>query len=104
MYAVILTGGKQHKVKTGETLKIEKLDQEINDEIVFDKVLLIDDGSQVKIGTPYVEGAKVLAKIEDQGRAQKVHILKFKRRKHHLKQMGHRQYFTKVIITNIQAA
>jgi large subunit ribosomal protein L21 len=102
MHAVIFTGGKQHKVKEGETLKIEKLDNEINDSIVFDKVLLIDDGSDIKIGAPYLEGAKVLAEIIDQGRDKKVHILKFKRRKHHMKQMGHRQYFTKVKITNIQ--
>lgn len=104
MYAVIATGGKQYTVKKGEMLKIEKLKQEIGDQINFDKVLMIDTDSTVKIGTPYVENAKVSAEVIHHGRAKKIHIIKFKRRKHHMKQMGHRQYFTTVKITDIQTA
>lgn len=104
MYAVIFTGGKQYKVKKGEVLKIEKLDQELNDQVVFDKVLLLGDEAEVKVGSPYLEKAKVLAEIVGQERAPKIHIIKFKRRKHHMKQMGHRQYLTKIKITDIQAA
>ena len=104
MYAVILTGGKQYKVQEGEKLEIEKLDREVGDTVDFDQVLLIVEGSEVKIGTPYLEGAKVSAEVIDQDRAKKIHIIKFKRRKHHMKQMGHRQYFTTVKVTSIQAA
>lgn len=102
MYAVILTGGKQHTVKPGEMLKIEKLDKAVGESFIFDKVLLIDDGAQVKIGTPYLENATVSAEIVSQDRAKKIHIIKFKRRKHHMKQMGHRQYVTTVKIKDIQ--
>ena len=104
MYAVILTGGKQYKVQEGEKLEIEKLDREVGDTVDFDQVLLIEQGQEVKIGTPYLEGAKVSAEVIDQDRAKKIHIIKFKRRKHHMKQMGHRQYFTTVKVTSIQAA
>jgi large subunit ribosomal protein L21 len=103
MYAVIATGGKQYTVKEGETLKIEKLNQEIGDKIRFDKVLMVDTGLTVKVGTPYIESAKVFAEVVNHGRAKKIHIIKFKRRKHHMKQAGHRQYFTTVKITDIQA-
>ncbi len=101
MYAVIESGGKQHRVVEGETLKLEKIEAATGEEISFDKVLMVGEGESVKIGAPYVEGSKVTAEIIGQGRAKKVRILKFRRRKHHMKQMGHRQWFTEVKITGI---
>ncbi len=103
MYAVIVSGGKQHRVKEGETLKLELLDVEPGNTIDFDKVLLVTDGEDVKVGTPYVDGGKVSAEVLTHGRADKIKIIKFRRRKHHRKQMGHRQWFTEVKITGISA-
>lgn len=103
MYAVIESGGKQHRVVEGETLKLEKLEAGTGEEISFDKVLMVGEGESVKIGAPYVEGSKVTAEVIAQGRAKKVSIIKFRRRKHHMKQMGHRQWFTEVKITSISA-
>jgi len=103
MYAVIQTGGKQYRVKEGATLKIEKLELGEGDSIEFDKVLMVGEGSDVKIGQPFVVGGKVSATVTSQGRHKKVKIIKFKRRKHHMKQMGHRQYYTEVQITGISA-
>jgi len=98
MYAVIKTGGKQYLIKTGEVLKIEKLPEAEGDKIVFDKVLLTakDDGSDVKLGTPYLEGATIEAVIEKQGRAKKVRVEKYKRKVRYHKVYGHRQKFTQV--------
>jgi len=104
MYAVIQTGGKQYKVAVGDYLKIEKLDAEEGSEFTFDSVLLVNGDEGLKVGTPNIDGAKVTATIRSQGRHKKVHIIKFKRRKHHMKKMGHRQYFTEVLITGISAA
>ena len=103
MYAVIKTGGKQYRVTEGDVLTIEKLEQEAGSTVDFDQVLMVHDGESIKIGTPFVEGSKVSATIEEQTRDKKVKILKFRRRKHHMKQMGHRQYITKVKITGITA-
>jgi large subunit ribosomal protein L21 len=103
MYAVIQTGGKQYRVEEGTTLKIEKLELGAGDSVEFDKVLMIQSDSETKIGQPYVESGKVTAEVVSQGRHKKVKIIKFKRRKHHMKQMGHRQYFTEVQITGISA-
>ena len=103
MYAVIESGGKQHRVEEGETLKLEKLNIEVGASVDFDRVLLVANGEDVKIGAPVVEGAKVSAEIVSHGRGKKVRIMKFKRRKHHMKQMGHRQWFTEVKITGISA-
>ncbi len=101
MYAVFVSGGKQHRVVEGETLKLEKIESAVGDVIEFDQVLLVGEGEGVKIGAPVVEGAKITAEIVAQGRHKKVKIMKFKRRKHHMKQMGHRQWFTEVKITGI---
>jgi len=101
MYAVIATGGKQYKVAAGDIIRIEKLPESAGDEVSFDQVLLVSDGEDVSIGAPYVEGGSVSAKVQSQGRAKKVEIIKFRRRKHHRKQMGHRQSFTEVEITGI---
>lgn len=103
MYAVIQTGGKQYRVEEGTTLKIEKLELGTGDSVEFDKVLMIQSDSETKIGQPYVESGKVTAEVVSQGRHKKVKIIKFKRRKHHMKQMGHRQYFTEIQITGISA-
>ncbi|MCL7461940.1 50S ribosomal protein L21 [Pseudomonas sp. NW5] len=103
MYAVIVTGGKQYKVAEGEFLKIEKLDVATGESIAFDKVLLVGNGDDVKIGAPVVEGAKVTAEVINQGRHDKIRIIKFRRRKHHMKRQGHRQWFTEIKITGIQA-
>ncbi len=103
MYAVIVTGGKQYKVAEGEFLKIEKLDVPVGEAISFDRVLLIGNGEDVKIGAPVVDGAKVTAEVIDQGRHDIVTIIKFRRRKHSMKRQGHRQWYTEVKITGIQA-
>ena len=103
MYAVIQTGGKQYRVEEGTTLKIEKLELGTGDSIEFDKVLMVQSDTDTQIGRPYVESGKVTAEVISQGRHKKVKIIKFKRRKHHMKQMGHRQYFTEIQITGISA-
>ena len=103
MYAVFQSGGKQHRVSEGQTVKLEKIESETGASIDFDKVLLVADGDKVTVGQPYVDGAKISAEVVAHGRGKKVKIIKFKRRKHHMKQMGHRQWFTEVKITGINA-
>jgi large subunit ribosomal protein L21 len=103
MYAVFLTGGKQYRATKGDVLKIEKLDLAEGASVAFDHVMLVGEGENVKVGAPTVAGAKVTGKVLSQGRADKVHILKFRRRKHFRKQQGHRQYYTEVEITAISA-
>jgi large subunit ribosomal protein L21 len=102
MYAVIISGGKQHRVVEGETLKLEKIEAATESTIEFDQVLMVGEGADVKIGAPFVAGAKVTAEVIAQGRHKKVTIMKFKRRKHHMKRAGHRQWFTEVKITGIK--
>jgi large subunit ribosomal protein L21 len=101
MFAVIKTGGKQYRVQEGQTLKVEKLAIEEGGVVQFDDVLLVSNGDDVKIGAPVVEGIKVTAEVVTHGRGDKVKILKFRRRKHSMKRMGHRQWFTEVKITGI---
>ena len=101
MFAVIKSGGKQHRVVEGETFKLEKIEAEKGSSINFEEVLMIGNGDDIKIGAPIVEGSKVVAEVIDHGRHDKVTIIKFKRRKHHDKQMGHRQWYTEVKITGI---
>lgn len=101
MYAVIFCGGKQHKVSEGEKLCVELLNAEEGSTVELDKVLLISDGTNVKVGTPYIEGAKVSAKVLGQKGGEKVKIVKFRRRKHHQKVTGHRQWYTQLEITAI---
>ncbi len=102
MYAVIESGGKQHRVTEGETLKLEKIEAATGDTVEFDRVLMVG-GDDIKIGTPLLEGSKVTAEVVSHGRHQKVKIVKFNRRKHHRKETGHRQWFTEVKITGIKA-
>ncbi len=101
MYAVIETGGKQYKVGAGDRLKVEKLDAAEGDTVEFDKVLLLRSDDKIEAGKPYVDGRKVIARVIAHGRHRKINILKFKRRKHHMKRQGHRQYYTEVEITDI---
>ena len=101
MYAVIKTGGKQYRVSEGDMLRVEKLDASAGDSVEFDQVLMVGEGEDVKIGAPFLEGGKVTATIRQHGRGKKVEIIKFRRRKHHMKRMGHRQDFTEVEITGI---
>lgn len=101
MYAVIESGGKQHKVVEGDTLKLEKLDVETGQNIDFDQVLAVGEGADLKVGTPYVDGGKVTAEVLQHGRHDKINIIKFRRRKHHQKRAGHRQWYTEVKITGI---
>ena len=101
MYAVIQTGGKQYKVAPGETLKFETLEGEAGGSVVFDRVLLVGEGGAVKVGAPFVEGASVRGEIASHGRGDKIRIVKHRRRKHYHKEMGHRQNFTAVKITEI---
>jgi large subunit ribosomal protein L21 len=104
MYAVFATGGKQYRAVTGDILKIEKLDAEKGTTVELDQVLMVGEGEDVKVGTPYLKGGKVTATVVEHGRGEKIRILKFKRRKHHMKQMGHRQDFTRIEITGIAAS
>ena len=101
MYAVFKSGGKQYRVEPGQTVRLEKLPLEEGQEIDFDQVLLTEKDGEVNFGKPFLEGAKVKAVATQNGRGKKVNIIKFKRRKHHMKRMGHRQDFTEVKITDI---
>lgn len=101
MHAIIRTGGKQYRVAEGQTLRIESLPANPGDSIELNDVLMITDAGQTFVGTPHIAGAKVLATVVAHGRGPKIRIVKFKRRKHHRKQMGHRQNFTQVEILSI---
>jgi len=99
MYAIIETGGKQYRVQENDFLFVEKLEVAEGEEVVFDKVLMVEG----KIGSPVVEGAKVVAKVVAQGKAPKIIVYKYKSKKNYHKKQGHRQPFTKVQITKIEA-
>ncbi len=101
MYAVIATGGKQYRVAEGQTLKLEKLPQEAGKTVQFEQVLMVADGDAIQLGAPFLSGVKVSGEVVNHGRHDKIRIIKFRRRKHHMKQMGHRQDFTAVKITVI---
>ena len=103
MYAVFVTGGKQYRAVPGEVLRVELLEAEAGSTVQIDQVLMIGDGDNVTIGTPNVAGASVAAKVRAHGRDDKVSIVKFRRRKHYRKQMGHRQHYTEIEITGISA-
>ena len=102
MYAVIESGGKQHRVIEGETLKLEKIEVATGETVEFDKVLMVG-GDTIKIGTPLLAGSKVTAEVVAHGRHKKIKIIKFNRRKHYRRETGHRQWFTEVKITAIKA-
>lgn len=103
-FAVIATGGKQYQVSAGDVLKIEKIKGEFKegDKISFDKVLLVDDGKDTTIGSPYIAGAKVEAELKEIGRAPKIDVIKYKAKSRYFKKRGHRQPYFKIRITNIK--
>jgi large subunit ribosomal protein L21 len=103
MYAIIRTGGKQYQVASGDRLRVEKLAGNVGDTVDLDDVLMVVDGEDVKIGQPVVEGAKVVAKISEQGKAKKVIVFKKKRRKGYRLRKGHRQDYTSLLIEEIKA-
>jgi len=103
MFAVFSSGGKQHRVTEGEVIRIERLSAEPGEEVVFDKVLMVADGDQVSVGTPFVDGGKVTAEVVANARGKKVNVIKFKRRKDYMRRQGHRQWFTELKITGINA-
>ncbi len=102
MYAVIKSGGKQHRVKAGDVISVEKLMAGQGDTLTFDQVLMIGNGDDIKVGAPLISGATVIAEVVEQYRDKKVRIMKFHRRKHHMKRQGHRQYLTKVQVKEIK--
>lgn len=104
MYAIIQTGGKQYRVKAGQRIKVEKLEHDLGKIIEFDKLLMVNKEGNTKLGAPFVDGFKVKAEVVGHGRDKKINIIKMKRRKHHMKRMGHRQWFTELKITDILAA
>ena len=101
MYAVIKTGGKQYRVSSGDKLKIEKLAADVGSEVTFDQVLMVGGEGDIKLGAPVLSGASVKATVLAQGRGEKIHIFKMRRRKHYRKSQGHRQDYTEVQISNI---
>jgi large subunit ribosomal protein L21 len=103
MYAVIATGGKQYRVAEGDVVRIEKLSADLGAAVEFDKVLLVGSGSDLKVGAPLVAGSKVSGVVHKHGKGEKKVIVKFRRRKHYLRQGTHRQFYTDVKITGIQA-
>jgi large subunit ribosomal protein L21 len=103
VYAVIETGGKQHKVVEGEVLKIEKLNAEVGADVTFDNVLMVKNGDQMTVGRPYVANASVTAEVLEQGKGKKIIVFKYKRKKNYQRTKGHRQLFTAVRIKAIAA-
>ncbi|WP_131781097.1 50S ribosomal protein L21 [Legionella gresilensis] len=103
MYAVIKTGGKQYRVKEGDIIKVESLSGDVGSEVDFADVLMLADGDKVTVGSPLIKKAAVKGEILGHDRHKKIKIIKFRRRKHHMKQMGHRQNFTQIKITAINS-
>ena len=103
MYAVFRTGGKQYRASEGDRLRIEKIDADEGADVSFDDVLLVGEGSDIKVGSPTVEGTAVSAKVLRQGKSRKVGVVKFRRRQNYLRQGSHRQFFTEIEITSIGA-
>ena len=102
MYAIIKTGGKQYRVAEGDEIYVEKLAANEGDEVAFDQVLTIGNDDDVKVGKPFIEGAKVTAKVEAQGKAKKILVFKYKAKSNYRRRQGHRQPFTKVVIEKIE--
>ena len=103
MYAVVSSGGKQYRVQQGETLKVEKITGEVGSPVSFNRVLMYSDGENVKVGQPVLEEATVTGHIVEQGKAKKILVFKYKRRKRYRRKQGHRQQFTAVKIDSIEA-
>jgi len=103
MFAVFSSGGKQHRVTEGEVVRLELIDATPGQEVVFDKVLMVANGDDVAVGAPYVDGGRVTGEVVSHARAKKIRIIKFRRRKNSMRRQGHRQWFTAVKITSINA-
>ena len=103
MYAVIETGGKQYRVQEGDVITVEKLNVEVDSTVELTEVLAVSNGETLKVGTPVVEGAKVVAKVVAQGKAKKVVVFKYKAKKDYRRKNGHRQPYTKLVIEKIEA-
>ncbi|GMA60585.1 50S ribosomal protein L21 [Alicyclobacillus fastidiosus] len=103
MYAIVETGGKQFKVSQGDTIYVEKLEGEVGSSITLDKVHLVQTDGTVRVGSPIVEGAKVVAKVVEHGRGKKIIVFKYKAKKNYHKKQGHRQPYTKLTIESIEA-
>lgn len=104
MFAVFVSGGKQHRVTEGETLRLERIEAAPGDEVVFEQVLMVGGDGNLRVGQPLVEGGRVKAFVVNHGRGKKVRVIKFKRRKGFMRRQGHRQGFTEVKVTGIEAA
>ena len=102
MYAIIKTGGKQYRVQEGDSIFVEKLAADVDSEVVFDQVLAVVNDGDVKVGAPVVEGAKVTAKVLEQGKQKKIRLFKYKAKSNYRRRMGHRQPYTKVTIEKIE--
>lgn len=103
MYAVVKTGGKQFRVQEGDVIFVEKLDAEVESTVELTEVLAVANNGELKVGAPLVEGAKVVAKVAAQGKAKKVVVFKYKRKKDYRRKNGHRQPYTKLVIEKIEA-
>lgn len=104
LYAVIATGGKQYRVSEGSVLRVEKLEAEVGADIEFDKILLLGEGDKIQVGSPLLSGGKVVATVQSHGKGDKKTIVKFRRRKHYMRQGTHRQQYTQVKVTSIVGA
>ena len=102
MYAIVVTGGKQYRVAVGDVIRVEKLEADAGSSVNLDQVLMVADGESLRVGTPNVAGAAVTATVKAHGRADKIRIFKFRRRKHYRKTQGHRQHYTELEITGIK--
>ena len=103
MYAVIETGGKQFRVKEGDTLNVEKLEANVGDTVTIEKVLLVEQDGVVKVGTPVIAGAKALLKVVEHGKGEKIIVFKYKPKKNYRRKQGHRQPYTRVLVQTLQA-
>ena len=103
MYAVLTTGGKQYRVSEGDVLFVEKLNAEVDSTVELTEVLAVSKDGELKVGAPVVEGAKVVAKVLAQGKAKKVVVFKYKRKKDYRRKNGHRQPYTKIVVEKIAA-
>ncbi len=101
MYAVFATGGHQYRAVPGEVIRVEKIDADVGAALTLDQVFMTGDGEDIQLGAPMLKGATVSATVRGHGRHDKIMIVKFRRRKHHRKQMGHRQHYTEIEITGI---
>lgn len=102
MYAIIETGGKQYRVSEGDVIRVEKLDAPVGETVLAEKVLAVGNGSELKVGTPVVEGAKVSLKVQSHGKGEKIIVFKYKPKKNYRRKQGHRQPYTEVLVEKIE--